>query len=243
MKVKRLTGLIMALVLTAMVGAGQTGDFAWGEFAGAGNRINGKLLGVRYDYDVYGNAFYFYHSTWFQGTITTTEGDQFIDYSLRYDALHDALIVHNPRTKGFFVADKDIVASFSVETPGGKQRFIRLTPGTKGGEGEYYEILYEGGTSLYCRNRIVERNTSMYKNMFGELDNRKFDLEKQYLLRLPDHSFTSIAPGKNSITTLFPDRKREIRRFVRQNFVLDKTPEGMAAIIRWMDQASGGSNK
>jgi hypothetical protein len=237
MKLRSFLYCMMLFVLTGKNGLGQIDDFAWIDFSMADNSSIGKLTGTKYNYALRGNLNYFYHSDWFKGTITTSDGDVHTGYSLRYDAFNDELVAVNIRVKGIFVVDKFSVKSFTVDVPGfGLQNFRKLLLNEFGQNEHYFEVLYDGKVALMSRTRITEHKKSIYKNKLGELDDREYRLDKQYFLLQPDHALLSIFPGRKSILNLFPEQKKEIRQLFRRNRIDDYSLNGIPRIIALLDQ-------
>lgn len=234
----RITARISILVLLLLVKSvsGQLDDFFWSDYPHASNYESGKLTGNRYNYSIIKNSDFFYQSDWFKGTLITEDGEIHDDISLRYDAFNDELVAYNTRVKGLFVVDKYTVSSFNIDIPGkGKQYFKKASFDMMGRREHYFEVLYEGGVTLMRRNRIIERKVSLYKNKYGKLDNRSYELMQQNFVILGDQSVRRIFPGRKSVMELFPDRKKELRRLFRKNQVDDYSLGGLPRIVMLLD--------
>jgi hypothetical protein len=231
-----ITGL-MGFVLFCNTAIGQMDDFYWSDYHSAANSEAGKLTGTKFIYSVVMNVDYFYHKDWHKGNLITEDGETHTGISLRYDAFNDELVAYNPSVKGLFKVDKYIVRSFFVEVPGaGNQHFKRASLDEFSKREHFFEVLYEGGVTLMRRNRIIERKTSLYKNKYGKLDNRLYELMQQNFVLLPDQTVRRIYPGRKSVISLFPDKKRELRRLFRLNHIDDYTLRGLPRIVELMDR-------
>lgn len=232
-----ITTALLGMILFCNAVYGQMDDFYWSDYTHAANRETGKLTGTKFIYSVVIKAEYFYHKDWYKGTLTTEDGETHYGISLRYDAFNDELVAYNTHVKGLFVVDKPTVRSFFVEIPGaGTQHFRRASLDEFGKREHYFEVLYEGGVTLMRRNRIIERKTSLYKNKYGKLDNRLYDLVQQNFVLLPDQSVRRIFPGRKSVINLFPEKKKELRRLFRRNHIDDYSFNGLSRIVELMDK-------
>ena len=216
---------------------GQMDDFAWGDPAGATHSHGAKVTGNRYFMNLLTSPNHFYHDTWLEGNIMTVNGEVIAGYNLRYDALHDELVAFNNRVNGMFVVDRKMVEGFTVTYPGaGQSAFRRLSIRGNENRDSYYEVVHEGKVLLLCRIRIIERQTGLYRNKFGKLDNRAFDLQKQYYLYGKGYDYKVLEAGRKAIMDLFPDRRRALRQFFRKYGVHDFSRESNALWIGLLDQ-------
>ncbi len=236
--------LIPAVLMYIKPVAGQLDNFYWSDFTKASNYESGKLTGNKYVYSIVKNSDFFYQPDWFKGTVTTLDGEIHSEISLRYDAFNDELVAYNTHVKGLFVVDKYTVSTFTVDVPGkGKQIFRKASLDLMGKREHYFEVLYEGGVTLMRRNRIVERKVSLYKNKYGKLDNRSYDLMLQNFVLLNDQTVRRIFPGRKSVINLFPDRKKDLRRLFRRNHIQDYSIEGLPRIVMLLDIEGYFSNE
>ncbi len=214
--------ILFALVVSGGTARGQMDDFAWGDFSRAANSNNGKLSGTRFLMEMVTTPFHFYHPSWMEGTVTTAEGETYDGLRLRYDALHDELVAFNDRVNGLYVVDKYRVASFTVTgNDGMTSQFRKFSPEGSQEKEKYYEVLYEGSVTLLCSHRIVERQTSLYRNKYGRLDNRSFEPGMLFFLVGGDSRLLPVFPSRRSLISLFPEQKREVRRFFRKQTSFD----------------------
>jgi len=228
----------LLLILLSATGVwGQMEDFRWMDYQSAGNRINGKITGTKYNYAFRGNLNYFYQADWYPGTIETPDGEIHSGYNLRYDAFNDELVALNTRVKGLFSVDKYLVTAFTVDVPGeGSQTFRKLQLDEFQKQEHFFQVLYEGKVTLLSRIRITEHKTGAYRNKLGALDDREYKLNQLLYLVKADGSYRFFSPGRKSIMNLFPEQKRELRQLFRHYFTDDFSPEGMPGIIKLLEQ-------
>ena len=233
---KRFLFFLILLAFTREGVLAQMNDFFWGDYKNIGNNDQTKLTGFKYNYDAHSSAHYFFQPDWYSGTLLTREGETHEGIRLRYDAFNDELIAYNENIKGLFVVDKFRVNEFTIRHPrSGDQVFRRLPLTAMGQKEHYYQVLYEGNITLLRRNRIIEKKTSLYKNKYGKLDNRDYVLVQVSFIITPDNEVLRIFPGRRSITGLFPDRKKEVRKVLREYNIVDYSIDGIPLIVRVLD--------
>lgn len=230
--------LTIGLIHLAIVLSAQMDDFVWSDFPDAGNYETEKLTGSKYIYSVFTARDHFYQPEWYDGTITTIHGETHLGLKLRFNAFTGELIAYNERTKGLFEVDRDLVAAFSIVLPNGaNQNFRKLTLRGEGSPEYYYEILHEGNISIMSHVRIEVTTTSLFKNEFGLLDNKRFDTLRTHYFISTNGTLMRIYSGRKWLLQHFPDQKREVRRFLRNNNFYDfRTPQ-LPAILIALDQA------
>lgn len=234
---KRFLFFLLILAFSREDVLAQMNDFFWGDYKNIGNNDLTKLTGFRYNYDTHSSAHYFFQPDWYPGTLLTREGEIYAGIRMRYDAFNDELVAYNENIKGLFVVDDFRVSEFTIRNPqAGDQLFRRLSVMAMGQKERYYEVLYEGNITLLRRNRIIEKKTSLYKNRYGKLDNRGYALVQVSFIIAPDNTIQRIFPGRRSVVNLFPDRRKEIRRILRENHILDYSINGIPLIVRILDK-------
>jgi hypothetical protein len=237
MNLKSIIYCVMLLVLYGKEGFGQIEDFGWSDFVTAGNSANGKMIGTKYIYSLHNSTNYFFHKDWYEGTLMASDGEAYSEIPLRYDAFNDELVAYNSTVKGLFVVDKFSVDAFTVKTPhNGTQYFRRMSLAELDNKEHYFEIIYSGKVSLVSFHRITEHKISLYTNQFGQPDNREYILAAQCFLLFQDQAALRILPGKRSVLSLFPERKRELRRLLKLNQIEDFSIGGIPKVVELLDK-------
>jgi hypothetical protein len=233
---KILSGIIL-VIISVNVSMGQMDDFMWNENIIPAQSSDYKLTGTKYLYSLHSNAHHFLHKEWYPGRLITADGSEIRDIKLRYDAFNDELVVYNSKVLGLFVVDKYSVSGFEVEIPQTSgQLFKKLYLPEFSTKEHYLQVHYAGYVSLLSANRIVERKTSFYKNKFGKLEDRNYELVQQYIVQYPDQSLKRIIPGRKSLMNLFPARKKELRKLFRVNHIYDFGNAGIPGIVALLDK-------
>ena len=237
MNVRSIVYCFIVFILSGKEGFGQIEDFGWSDFVTAGNSTKGKMIGTKYIYSLHSSTNYFFHKDWYKGTLMASDGEVYSEIALRYDAFNDELVVYNNSVKGLFVVDKFSVDAFTVKTPhNGMQYFRRMSLAELDNKEHYFEIIYSGNVSLVSFHRITEHKISLYTNQFGQPDNREYILSAQNFLLFQDQTARRLSAGKRSVLSLFPERKRELRRLLKLNQIEDFSIGGIPKVVELLEK-------
>lgn len=211
-------------------------NFYWEALDEHSNRLPGKLSGKVFYLAKSGNSNHFYHSEWHDGSVLLEDGDLFEGVQLRYLAYGDELIVYNPALSQLFTVDKETVAEFQVNALWGTQKFVKVYfDGLLSGD-RYFELLHDGARQLLAYRFIERLKTSIYKDHLGRLKDSQFKLKTNYYIYSPESGFRKVSPRRKSVLSLFPDRKKELRRMMRQIDVSVKNETGLVKIVGLMEE-------
>lgn len=233
-------------ILVALIGSffivfaavAQKSEFHWEQLNENSNRLKGKLTGTVFVLSSKSNSNYFLQKDWVDGSITLEDNDVFNGLKLRYNAFEDKLVVYNSNLRNLFVADKEKVKSFTVNTPGANQKFVKFFyDGYPKGD-RYFEVLYSGGLDFLAFREIVEEKTSPFVDKFGIMKDTRFQDKSTYFMYSSETGFEKIRLRRRSVLNYFPENKREIRRLLRRNKVNVFDEKGMIRAIQLLDQNS-----
>ena len=237
MIVKKLLFCLLVTNTVFQASKGQVDDFTWNEFIIPSSSSDQKITGTKYLYSLHSASNHFMQKEWFPGVLQTIDGSAYTDFKLRYDALNDAVVAYNPKVKGFFVVDKYLVSSFKIDVPmTSGEYYRRMTLPEFSAKEHFFQVLHEDNAVLLRFNRVTERKTAAYRNVFGVMDNRQYILEGQYLLLYPGGSATRISTGRKSIMNLFPERKKELRKLFREEQIFAFDIMAIPRIIALLDR-------
>lgn len=212
-------------------------DFNWQALNQQSNRLNGKLSGKIYYLPPEGNSRHFYQEGWPEGSILLEDGDVFEDVRLRYLAYGDELVAYNSTLSQLFIVDKEKVAGFNVKLPRGNQEFIKLYfNGFMEGE-RYFEKLYDGKRMLLAFHSIDEVKTGIYNDSAGRRKHSVLKLNTVYYMYSKESGFKKMQPKRSSFLSLFPERKKEIRRIFRKNNFYRLTGKDMVRAFTLLEEA------
>lgn len=183
-----------------------------------------------------GNSNHFYHSEWLEGSILLTDGDRYEGVRLRYLAYGDELVAYNSNLRQLFIVDKEKVAEFEVAGSGGTQKFVRLYfDGLFSGD-RYFEQLYAGSRQLLAFRFIEKLQSGLYKDSSGRLRNTKYKMNTHYYMYAPETGYKKLRTNRKSVLSLFPDKKKELRRLIRKSNSSVKNETGLIQIFSLMEE-------
>jgi hypothetical protein len=150
---------------------------------------------------------YFLKDDWIDGTIVYS-GEQFDNISLMYDISSDKVIAeHFAGAAVELITAK--VTTFTLD--GHVFRMFKKSDDTRKFINEgFYEVLYDG------KIKILKRHVKVYTEMLRSLDIIKEYQEKRHYYVVKNNAFYSIG-SRASLTKILGDKKRELRRYSREN--------------------------
>lgn len=228
---------IFTILLVALQLSAQNFEFYWEQLNDSSNRLEGKLTGTVYVLTSKSNSNYFFHNDWLDGTITLEDGDVYEGLSLRLQAFDNELVVYNNNLRNLFVIDKEKVKSFTVQTPSGSQRFVKIYFDGYPRGNRYYEVLYDGRRKMLAYHEVLEEKTRPYIDQFGIMKDTNFRLNTIYFMHSPESGFERIRLRRRSLLANFSDDKREIRRLLRRNNVDVFEEKGMIRAFKLLDDS------
>ena len=145
--------------------------------------------------------------SWAAGTITFN-GQYYDSVQIVYDILEDLVIIRNPNLSGldqsYLKINQNLISSFSLHGVFFKKLKGATTPAS--GDG-FYEMTYEGATlSLVVKRRKVEK--------FDGVQIELASMDEYYLFY--QGSYIDYK-GKKTLLQVFPNFKKPIRIFLRNN--------------------------
>jgi hypothetical protein len=159
----------------------------------------------------------------------------FKDISLRYDIVSDEIMIPMGLDE-IIQLNKEMVDSFTLRFGNMDYRFENIRSDSILGAAGFYNVLYEGRSSLYLKyNKMV-------MTVITDKSDGYFNESRHLLLLLKGkvYRITSL----RDIYTLLPQDVDNIRDFIRQNKlrVRKKNPESFVQVIKYIDTL-GGSTK
>ena len=212
-------------------------SFNWQALNIQSNRIQGKLTGKVYYMPPEANSKHFYQHEWIEGSILLEDGDLHENVLLRYRAYGDELVVFNSNLNLLYVVDKEKVAAFTVNHPQGIEEFVKLNFNDLVSEDRFFEKLYQGKRLLLAYRSIGEIKTESYHDVTGRRKNTVWELKSTYYLYSRETGFNRIQPRRRSFLSLFPERKKEVRRIFRQINSSRLTEKDIIHAVELLDNA------
>lgn len=236
--IEKVVMTIGVLLVLSLVANAQKKEFVPEiELTTASNTTNYKLPGKQFYPTYVPRGSEFYDDEWTTGSVVLENGDVYKNLYLKYNTLHDEVIYLNQNTNRLISIDKDAVSEFVFDktiktSPRFKKMFFDKLP--KGDR--YFEMLYEGRLQLVIHNRTLEEKTSAYKDRNGYLQVSDFVLRRHHYVCFPDGDFEKVKLRRRSLLTLFPEKKKEIRKLLRQNKNSFRTNKDAVQAIRLIEE-------
>ena len=134
------------------------------------------------------------------------DGVRYEDVLLNLNAEEDLLYLMVSENSRPLVMLTELVSSFTL----GSKRYVNLSADGPGGN--FYEILAEGGVTLYKYTQKVHFKTADGDN---HTVRHSFDPKVKYYL-YDGTSYKSVSSSRD-IIKMFPDRKKEIKAFLKKS--------------------------
>lgn len=189
---------------------------------GTGNQSGKKIRGARFmPYPNYTGKPYLYDKFIF-GEIEFTDGTKINNIGLSYSTYRDELIYYNTEVSTQIIVDKISLKGFILNVPFGEQRIFRRMQSTGFAKEErYYELLFEGKTSLLAYRKVNLESCDTYYSKSG----LAYQPAYIYYLYSPEKGFSALNPTRNSLLSKFNKANQKIvKKLLRKNgiFITDE---------------------
>jgi hypothetical protein len=178
-----------------------------------------------------GNQYLF--SEDFLPSVLSSNNHVFNDVNLRYDIVADEIMIPLGLDE-IIKLNKEMVDSFTLNFGNKEYRFVNIRNDSILGEAGFYNVLYEGKSSLYRKfsKRVMTVITEKGDGYFTE--------SRRLLLRMNGKVYK--ITSRRDIYTLFPGDVENIRDYIRQNRlkVRKKNLESFVPVIKYIDTFRGG---
>lgn len=198
----------------------------------SGNQLlyNGRVWKNIYYY-VAGDQFLF--SPEFAPGSVTMRGKPFGNLMLRYDICSDEIMIITA-SDNILQLNKEMVDGFTVSFDNHIHRFIRIDPDSINNREGYFDVLYDGNTSLLVKysKKVTRSNEGKRFETFVQY-NQVYILKDGYMNRIT---------GKKDIYNLFGDSKKQVRIFMKNNRIriVKKTPQSYIRVLEYFDSLNPG---
>lgn len=233
---KRYIGIICFVLLT-WSGVAQNSGFYWNQLNDSSNRLQGKLMGKVYYISALANSNFLYPDEWKDGTVALSDGDIFENMKLRYHVFQDELIAYNENKSALYFVEKELVKSFTFETDGQTQKFLKLSRDKGNGKPQFFEELYTGSLSLVVFRYIYEHKVSPYMDKLGAMRDIEYRLKTEFYLYSENKPLQKILPKRSAFISAFPEHKKGIKKLFRKNNLFIQNQQSMIQVFRILDEA------
>lgn len=194
-------------------------------YADADALFQARLSGEVYSPPVLYAGDPYYLSNWTSGRVLLTTGQKVINVMLRYNGYHDDLYWLTPETFQQVRLDKNLIDSFMLLHPESNQwmKFQKIETSNiiTGAPGSFFaEVLADKKIFLYAYRKIRETGETTSVLIGGRLISRQvIGPDYVYYLQIPGSDPVSIQTNRRSLLRVFPEKRKEIRREFRKNYI------------------------
>ena len=180
-----------------------------------------------YNFRIEGNQ-YFQSDLWQKGSVYY-EGQLYQDVTMKYDIANKVVILDHAQLPVPITLESSSVEHFSLLD----HHFIRLVGDTTNAPVStgFYDLLYDSNTQFLINREKVLRD---------EIDDRKlrfwFEERDTYFIR-KEGSYHKVK-SKKSVLNVFPEHKKEIRKFLKKNKIKyrQQREEAIYLMVKYYDQ-------
>jgi hypothetical protein len=177
------------------------------QFTGTQSRLYNGIEYLAYQYPATGIPF-FGTAEWSLGSISY-DGETFNQVSMLYDLLRDQLVILYFDSASRIVLRPELISWFKIQG----HNFIRINgDSTRGVRDGFYDQLYAGPHEVLAR-----RSKSVQESISGIVLTRTFEPSVHHYI-LFGNSFQPVNT-KRSVLSLFQDKKKELRAYLRKNHI------------------------
>jgi len=142
---------------------------------------------------------------WIEGSVTY-DGEFHDNVPILYDLSLDRVIIDNAFSIKKVMLVNEKVSAFTI----GDRKFVHIVDGSL--PSGHYQLGYNGDVKVYARYKKTLQSKAVDYSVFNVFEEKK----TYYIYK--DGKFNTVR-GKASVVKLFGDKKREIKKFIRDNTV------------------------
>jgi hypothetical protein len=157
----------------------------------------------------------------------TIGGQTFKGVGLKYDIFKDELLT--PVEDGVLQLNKEMIDSFSLTYNGREYRFIKQLEDSLAAAKSFFEILYDGKSSLYVKH--LKKIDKMAVE--GKYD-KFYQVNKIYIVK--ENKFYPVV-RKSDFMNVLEDKNIQVKDFVKKNKlrITEKVPETFIPVLMYYD--------
>jgi hypothetical protein len=197
---------------------------------------NVKLTGKYYTYPIGLEGSPYLQEEWQEGNLNTENGKTAFYVKIRLNIIDNDLIFYNEALKRVFVADKETVKSFVINSGRNDSLlFLKYT-----GEGVGFKLRKNDFVHILCQGKV----NLMVKHLADVIDasdassKDKVYPKNFYFVNLNDQ-VTEIKLSYRSVYNLFPSKKKEIKRLISENKLRKSTEFNFIRLINLINITPG----
>ena len=216
--------ILNSITFLAQTNSNQKNYYNWFD-AVVGVENTGIYNGIEYNkkYRTLKGSHEFYITSQFVSGNIVYDGQPYYDIAMKYDVYNDEIIIKLSNQKAFNIIQliKEKIASFSINN----KQFVRVSNDTDKAllnvnEG-FYELLFQDNYLKLYKKHIKSRNERLDKDFFYHI----FKDKKEYYLKYKQQYYK--VKSKANFSKIFPEHKKNINAFYKNNKVLRKSDYDM----------------
>ena len=225
--------LLVLVCMMVVVQRAEAQDF----FSSASNFARLYVGAVEPQYQTefwYDNPYYKDNTNVYNGRISY-HGMVYDSVLLRFDQLRQRVVVLSPGGLVFCVPDQDYIDWFEMDG----HRYVRDPEDNT----RYASLLSDGETNGIRLYYIKWKELNGYKKLVGERRTvTTLRTEDHYTLMMPDGEMYHVKRASD-VARLFPEQKKQIRQFVRQNHLSFSKRERENSLVKVVESINGGERQ
>lgn len=177
---------------------------------------------------------------WSNGQVSLTNGKQYKDVSLKFDAYRQELILLRPASgNDSIIIARPTVNRFLLTRPDGQAylfgRYPTANTDDEAIKNGYFLILYEGKSSLLKRVAKTFKAADYQGAYSANVRYDSFDDAFSYYLLKPDKSLTKVKLSKKTLLEAMSDKGDALKKFADNQKSAFKTEEDAVALVKQYD--------
>jgi hypothetical protein len=191
--------------------------------------MNGRqLLEIKY---VNVNGSPFFNDTYVKGVAKLQNSQTFNNVFLRYDQIQDMVFFKNDLKEENAMTFASPAVEFKIPVGGDTAVFAKLITGNSKKDG-YYQVLYDGKTSLLKKMKKALVNKSTYGSGGEE---KSISSTVTYFLITSQGKLLQIKSETKSILKALGNNQEKVEKFINTQGVDLKTDKDLIAVIKYFD--------
>lgn len=192
-----------------------------------------KIIAKRYPRETKLEGSVFLIDDWADATVTLKSGEILKNLPVKYNGYEDQLISYNELYYTLIEVEKETVSSFEFDYMGSNYYFeLRNFGNNEKKDPRFFQVYYDGQVDVLCYRRVALVGSSIYYDMSGIRRNQKYQTGYRYFLFNEEGGYHPVSLNRRSLLRyVSKDQKRQVKRLLRQNNVLIRTPEGYARAV------------
>ncbi|WP_288426226.1 hypothetical protein [uncultured Spirosoma sp.] len=178
--------------------------------------------------------------TWTPGQIALTDGRQYKDVPLKFDAYRQEVLMLRPKQNNdSIIVDKNTVSRFLLAGPDGQSYLFGRYPSAQTTDNllknGYFLILYAGKNALLKRIAKTFKPADYKGGYSANVRYDSYSDANSYYLLKPDQTLTKLKLSKKALLEAMSDRADVLGPYADKEKLDLKTEDGITALVKQYD--------